>query len=348
MKKARSFLAAFAVGLALLSGIVGPRAYAATPAPTTGQGNGLKISPVRTDLTIEKGGSRQVSIFLENITNFPITVSGVINDFVASSDESGEPQIILDANQSAPGNSFKTLVSSVPGGTLAPGERKEFRVTIAVPKNAASGGYYGAVRYGPGSGQNNKNVALQANVGSIFLITVPGNITEQLKVESFDIMHNSSVGSLFNSGPVAVQTRFRNSGNIHVAPFGKIIMKNFKGQVIWQTEINDTQPRGEVLPGSIRKFVNNVPVSKMFGRYTVEGSFGYGDQGALILAKKTFYIIPFKLIAAVLLVLAFLIFGLPRLVRAYNRSVVKRAQQQNGTPSRIAKPKAKPRGKPKK
>jgi hypothetical protein len=342
MKKARSFLAIAVVGLALLS-VSGIRAYAA---PLNGQGNGLKISPVRTDLTIEKGGSRQVSLFVENITAFPITIQGVVNDFVASDDESGEPRIMLDDKDTAPTNSFKSLVGSVQGTTLQPNERKELRVTIAVPKTATSGGYYGAIRYAPGNGQSEKNVSLTASVGSIFLITVPGNLTEQLKVESFDIMHGGSVSSLFNSGPVSVQTRFRNSGNIHVQPFGKIVIKNFSGKVIYETEINNTQPRGSVLPGSIRKFKNDVPIKKLFGRYTAEGSFGYGDSGSLILAKKTFYVIPFKLIAVVIFVLAFLIFVLPRLIRAYNRSIVRRAQSSGGTSAR-AKPKAKPRGKPK-
>jgi hypothetical protein len=344
MKKARKLLTVAAVGLALLSGF-GAKVYAATP--VTGQGNGLKISPVRTDLTIEKGGSRQVSLFLENITASPMTVSGVVNDFIPADDESGEPRIILDAGKKAPGNSFTNLLHNPPTLTLQAGERKEARITISVPKTASSGGYYGALRFAPGNGGSpDKNVSLTASVGSIFLITVPGNITEQLKVESFDIIHNGSVGALFNSGPVTVQTRFRNSGNIHVAPFGKIIIKNFKGQVVYEKEINDTQPRGSVLPGSIRKFTNEVPVKKMFGRYTAEGSFGYGTTGSLILAKKTFYVIPFKLIAAVLLVLAFLIFGLPRLIRAYNRSVVLRAQGGQGNAK--AKPKTQPRGKPKK
>jgi hypothetical protein len=342
MKKARSFLAIAVVGLALLS-VAGTKAYAATP--PAGQGNGLKIAPVRTDLTIDKGGSRTVSLFVENITAFPMTVQGVVNDFVASDDESGEPRVILDDKQSAPGNSFKSLISTLPSATLKPNERREMRVTLAVPKNATSGGYYGAIRFAPSSGQTDKNVALTASVGTIFLIRVPGNITEQLKVESFDVTKNGGVNVLFNSGPVSVVTRFKNFGNIHVLPFGKITVKDFKGHVIQETEVNNTQPRGSVLPGSIRKFDTPIKEKKLFGRYTVEGSFGYGSNGDLILAKKTFYVIPFKMIAAVLLGLAFLIFILPRLIRAYNRRIIQKA---GGQPASAAKPKARanPRSKP--
>jgi len=349
MKKARSLLAVAAAVLALLAS--GASASAAT-APATkapvGQGNGLKISPVRTDLTIEKGGSRQVQLYVENVTAFPMNLKGVTNDFVASDDESGEPRIILDNDKSAPEDSFKSLISSLPSVSLQPQERKLVNITLAVPKTAASGGYYGAVRFIPDNGPGDKNLSLNASVGSIFLITVPGNLIEQLKIESFDVLHNNSAGVLFNSGPVSIQTRFRNFGNVHVQPFGHIEVKDFRGHVIQTIEINSTQPRGNVLPNSIRKFINPVTATKLFGRYTVQGSFGYGDQGGLLLAKKTFYVIPYKYIAGVLLVLAFLIFVLPRLIRAYNRRIVQRAQAAQGSANVKPKPKPRTRSKPKK
>lgn len=341
MKKARSLLALATVGIYLLAGS-GATAFAQTSKSTNGQGNGLKIAPVRSDLTIEKGGSRQVSLFVENITAFPVTVTGIKNDFVPSTDESGEPRIILDDKESAPGNSFKTLVGTLPVIQIQPNERREVRITLTVPKNAAAGGYYGAVRFAPGNGQSDKNVSLTASVGSIFLVRVPGAVREQMKVESFAIKSGSTTSSLFNSGPVTVVTRFRNFGNIHVQPFGKIVVKNFSGKVIDEIEINNTQPRGSVLPDSIRKFEYEVKEKKLFGRYTAEGSFGYGSNGELILAKKTFYVIPFKMIAAVIFALAFIIFVLPRLIRAYNQSIVRRAQAAGSVKSK-PKTRVKPR-----
>lgn len=339
-------LAIAAIGIALVLVITVP-AYAQTrPAPANGPkgtGNGLKIAPVRTDIIIDKGNSRTVSMTIENITGFPVTVGGVTNDFVPSADESGEPRIILDEKQKAPGNSFKSLISTLPTVTLAPNERREVKITLSVPTNAPSGGYYGAIRFSPKTGVNDKNVALTASVGSIFLVRVPGDITEKMSVEAFSILPIKSceggtdkkpctpnyggAASLFSSGPVAVETRFRNFGNIHVQPFGKISIKNFSGKIIQEIEINNSQPRGSVLPASVRKFTNPVEEKKMFGKYTAEASFGYGSNGELLLAKKTFYVIPFKLIALVLGVLVFAIFILPRLIRSYNESVIRRSKQ---------------------
>lgn len=343
MKKAQRFLILAAVGVFLFSA-GGSKAYAQstktkpTVLPTQGQGNGLRISPVNVPLTIEKGGTRRVTITLENITASNLQVGGFKNDFVAASDESGEPRIILDDDKNAPVNSFKQLVGPLPTLSLKPGERKDVSVTLTVPKDAAAGGYYGAIRFAPVNGKNDKNVSLQASVGTIYLIRVPGEIKEQLKVEEFTAKHNATTGGLFSSGPIDIVVRFRNFGNVHVQPFGKISVKGFKGEVLYETEINNTQPRGSVLPDSIRKFV--IPVKtdkKWFGRYVAEGSFGYGSNGELIQARKVFYVIPFKLIAGVIFGLALLIFALPRAIRAYNRSVIRHA---GGQTSPQAKPKA--------
>ncbi len=337
MTGARSFLATVVVGAALLVG-GNTTVFAQSTGINSGRGNGLKIAPVRSDLTIEKGSNRMVSVFVENITAETINLKGITNDFVSSDDESGEPRIILDEKQSAPGNSFKSLVGPVESVSLKPNERREIRIILTVPAKSSSGGYYGAVRFIPAESENTKNVALTASVGTIFLVLVPGNIDEKLSVESFGVSHNKRVASLFNSGPVTVETRFRNFGNIHVQPFGKIFVKNTSGKVIAEMELNNVQPRGSVLPGSIRKFENAVKAEKMFGRYTVEGSFGYGSNGDLIMATKTFYIIPFKLIGTVMVLALFLIFGLPRLIRAYNQRII-----QNARPQRKSRP-SKPPG----
>jgi hypothetical protein len=59
------------------------------------------------------------------------------------------------------------------------------------------------------------------------------------------------------------------------------------------------------------------------------GNFGYGSNGQLLSGQTTFYVVPVGLIIAVIIVLlliAFGIFGLPRLIRAYNRSVIRKAR----------------------
>ncbi len=319
MSRTRSFLATLVVGCVLVVGaVLGGHGTGLAAAPVSkGNGNGLKIAPVRTDINIDKGASQTVSLFVENIMAYPVTINAIINDFVPSTDESGEPRIILDNSRLAPSNSFKSLVSTAPTISLEPNERREVKVTLSVPTDAASGGYYGAVRFSPSNGENNQNVVLTASVGTIFLVRVPGNISEKLSVESFDVSRDNKLGSYFGSGPISVETRFRNFGNIHVQPFGKIYIKNFSGKIIETIEINNVQPRGSVLPASSRKFSDPIKQQRFLGKYTAEANFGYGSNGELLLATKTFYVIPYKLIGIIVGVILLVVIVVPRLIRMY-------------------------------
>ena len=301
------------------------------PAQAATGGNGLRISPVRSDLIVSPGQSKSLYVSISNVTSEPATLQAVINDFVGNADESGNPSILLDSNQFAPKHSLKRFVSPIPNITLSPGQQKSVQVTLNVPKDAPGGGYFGAIRFSPASTASSKNqtVSLAGSVGSLILLKVPGDIKEQVSLSSFDIRQNDNPSSFFtNSKDLTVTVRFQNLGNIQEAPFGKILVKNRSGKVLSMVELNNTSPPGNVLPDSIRKFPLPIKNIGSLGQYKVEGNFGYGNSGQLLSASTTFYVIPTMFIIIFVLVVAlfaFLVFGMPKLVRAYNKSVIRKA-----------------------
>ena len=280
--------------------------------------NGFRISPVRNELTIEKGTSQTVSIMVENPSSLPIKAAALINDFQASDSEDGQPRILLD-NTFAPNHSLKRLVSNIPDTDIAPGGRKEVKVTITIPTNAVAGGYYGAVRFVPAENKKSANIALTASVGSIFLVNVPGNIKEHLELVQFTAAVNGSGKKIITSGKVSIITRLKNDGDTHEKPFGKIQVKNSKGVVVELAEINNTDPQANILPDSTRKFETTLTNKKWFGRYTVTASLGYNpSDGDLINAKTTFWYIPAWMVAVfsvLVLVLVFAAYMLYRKIR---------------------------------
>ena len=293
-----AFVSVFAVGLVRVG------------AQTT-QANGFRISPVRSEFTIEKGKSTTLTITLQNPSSSATTARAVVNDFVASDDESGEPRLILDDNAPLPKNDFKKLVAPIPDVQLGPKEKKDITVTIAIPASANAGGYYGAVRFLPAvQATDQKAVGLTASVGTIVLVRVPGNLTEKLDLVQMsaakkrvkDNTTTYSAKSFFTSGDVSVLTRLKNSGDIHVAPFGKVQIKDTFGKVIYTFEFNNTDPRGNILPDSIRRFGNDLPKRHWFGRYTIEANLGYSQGGGdLISAKATFWYIPTLALYAIII-----------------------------------------------
>ncbi len=332
-KRARfSVVAAIMAGFLVIN-LAAPLAHAATQ--TTSAGNAIKVAPVRTDLTIQPGQSRQVSITLQNLTNATVQYAAIVNDFVAGSGESGQPALILDANKFAPSHSLKRYIAPIPNVTVGGGQSKDVTVSITIPKDAAAGGYYGAVRFAPaGSIDPTKNVTLSASVGSLILVKVPGDIKENVTLASFDVRTDpeaTSGSSFFTSNKnLYAVARFKNTGNVHEQPFGKVVLK--RGSKVLQTvEINNTDPRGNVLPDSIRRFSVKLDKVGLWGKYTVEGNFGYGSSGQLVSGASTFYVFPLTYILiglGILLLIAGAIVGLPRAIKRYNQSIIRRATRR--------------------
>lgn len=317
----------------LLATVAGLLIFAPASLTQAVGGNGLRVTPVRSDLTIQPGTSQTVNVTVTNITTTPATLAAIVNDFTSNGDESGQPALLLDANQFAPKHSLKRFVKDIPGFTLQPGQQKTIPVTINIPANAAGGGYYGTVRFAPSDSIDpDKNVTLAGSVGSLILVRVPGDVKSQLSIASFDTRQNGGAKSLFftNKGIEAV-VRFQNQGNIQEQPFGKILLKDRSDKILAEYEINDVDPRGNVLPDTIRRFNTELNNIGKFGQYRLVGNFGYGSNGQLLSASTTFYVVPSILIIGFLSVvglLVFLIFGLPRLVKAYNERIISQARRR--------------------
>jgi hypothetical protein len=297
----------------------------------TGGGNGFRISPLTTDLTINAGQTQTAPIFVENITGTLVNVQVLFNDFTASNNESGQPELLLNPNQYAPSHSLKRYLAPISDFILQPGVEKQINISITIPTGTAGGGYYGAVRFAPVSTSSGRTVTLSASVASLILVRVPGNVVDDLQLASLDVRQNSN-GSpqaiFFSNKNLIVAARFQNLGNVQEQPFGKVLLESSKKDLA-SYEINNSVPRGNVLPGSVRMFTINLTNIGVIGKYTVLGNFGYGTNGQLLSGSTTFYVIPLTLVVAVIvivLLILFLIFGLPRLIRSYNRRVIRRAR----------------------
>lgn len=300
--------AVIVMALAVVFGVGGSLAVAQNDAA----GNGFRISPVRSEFVIEKGASQTLAITVENPTGGSVTARGVVNNFIASDKENGEPRLILDENAPQPRNNFKNLVGELPDVTLEPLQKKEIPVNISIPADASSGGYYGAIRFLPVDTEGDGNVALTASVGTIVLIRVPGDLEERLNLTQLSASQEGSTKSFFTGGDVSVATRLENVGNIHVQPFGKVHVKDMFGNVVQEFELNSTEPRANILPDSIRRFENDInkPDRGWFGRYTITANIGYSQgSGDLITASSSFWYLPVWFLIVLLLVIILIVGG---------------------------------------
>lgn len=281
--------------------------WAGTPvfAETNTSPNVIKVSPVRSDITVTAGGSHTLNTMVTNLTDTDIVIKPIINDFIAG-DEKGTPALILDADQYAPTHSLKRFMKPLDAVTIPAKQTKVVEVVINVPADAQAGGYFGAVRFAPSVDGDSGNINMSASAASIILLTVPGAMVEKLNMTEFLVQQSGKNGAFFYT-PKDIKTtfRFENKGNVQVAPFGKISIKN-GDEVVFEHDFNTKNPREMILPNSARRW--DVPFEKLgdFGHFTVNATFSYGSAGETIEVVRSFWIVPvWMLIAAgvVLLVL---------------------------------------------
>lgn len=223
---------------------------------------------------------------------------------------------------------------------------KNFVFTIEVPKSADPGGHYASIYFSSGklSGENGEEskVGVEAQIHSLILVRVSGDILEKAEIESFEIEGDkTSVNRL----PVLFVWRMKNMGNVHVRAQGNIEIKD----MFWQkTELIDANPKNyRVLPGSARKIESrwgNVfdtagsgktedffqEAKKEFdnfaiGKYSAKLDIVYGKGNDNFLSREiSFWVFPWRILLLSLIALAVFAAVIIALIKRYNKWIVKK------------------------
>lgn len=256
-------------------------------------GSGLTLSPTRGEFIIEKGKTANIEITLKNKSGAPAIAKVEVDDFVADN-KTGEPKIQI-SNNNTPAASIKKFLLNVEDVTLNTDETKKVLIPIQIPQNAVSGSYYGVIRYTAIATNTDKKegsqVGLTASVGYIALITVPGNITEQIQAQKIAVSRNDVNGSLFIAAPTKANVTLKNTGNGFTKPFGRVSITK-GGKEVYSYEMNDSDPRSSILPGSSRTFSDDIKNVSSFGRYTITTGVSYGAGGTILTLRSSFWVFP--------------------------------------------------------
>lgn len=294
-----------------------------------GSAQGIRISPTLIELNAEKGKTYNLNLNVTNVANSDMQYQSSVLDFTAAN-ELGTPRL-SDDNNLPETASIKTWVSVDSKFTLNTQKTKSLVARITIPTNAEPGGHYGVIRFSgtsPSLDNNSAGVGLSASAGALILIKVDGDITWKSSIESFYTAdNNKKQATFFESAPINFVTRVKNQGNSHIQPFGNIEIKDMFGSVVKAISINDN--KSNVLPNSIRRFDSELKQSWMFGLYTANLSLGYGTSGQALVSTITFWVIPYKVVLAVLFVVFSIIFVITRMLKAYKKSIIKRIKNED-------------------
>ncbi len=272
-------------------------------------GSGLQLSPTRTELSGNPGEQKNFTISLKNITQGPLSAQVSLNDF-ESDNSTGTPKILVDTNNRTP-YTLSKMVKGLRNIDLAAGETKEIKGTIDIPANASPGAYFGAVRYAivpQGASSDERQIALNASVAHLLLVEVPGDVVQQIQIQSLLMQRNGEAGKFFVNKPDKAALAVKNLGNGFSRPFGKVTITSGFGKQVYSYDVNNTDPRSIVLPNSSRTYTDEVGSITLPGKYTATASVAYGNGAEVVTYKSAFWYLPlWFIIALIVLIFAALV-----------------------------------------
>lgn len=266
-----------------LSGLFqNPPARAQTP---TGLAQFLEVSPARNELTLLKDipVTREVKVTNKHVSTIRLKVAF---DNILPNGVNGETRPVEEAT---PYDLQRFATLPVTSVELKPGESRTVAVTLRITGNTAPGGYYGMVRFSPQERTDLPPVAIQGEIGSLFLVRLPGQAKEGGTIKELNITASDGqrVGPFFIGRDLFLTSLVTNSGTVHFATAPKFTAKN---QFDRQSFEAATEARN-IFPQSDRKF--EVRWAKAgLGRHSVTAQTAIPGQGSVSLSKTVIVIPP--------------------------------------------------------
>jgi hypothetical protein len=313
----------------------------------------LTTSPLPVTLTTTPGGTISSDLRVQNSGTTPVQLKVNLLKFKANG-ENGQPQLL----QRETGDDFFDWVTFSKASFLAePGVWNTVTMTIATPTTAAFGYYYAVVFSEDNSSQPttapNANTLSGATATLVLLDVQAPGAKRQLDLVSF-----STDKKLYEYLPTTFNIRVNNSGNVHAVPIGNIYISRDHKNTIAVLNVNEAA--GNILPDSSRTFQTNwedgFPVytvkrdngqivsdkngnpeqqlnwdfSKIsnlrFGRYYAHLLLIYDDgtKDIPLEAEVSFWVVPWKMLPLVLLVVIMIFVG----IWSTGRGVLRRVRRK--------------------
>jgi len=274
------------------------------------QGVKIGVSPVVFELTGNPGETitNQIKVF-NSSEDATIGIEMIVED-ISPSGEEGFVSI-------APADTYTYSIASwvvfnEKEFILQPKEEKQVLFSIVIPENAEPGGHYGTVLAGSKAitGKEMTGTAIAARVGSLVLLSVPGEVKQELAVEEFTAPPYSEYG------PIDFVVRLENKGTVHVKPTGYITITNWLGRKVGDVGFASRN----VLPSAKRRFEASFDQKWLWaGKYTATLTGSYGSSNIpLSPVVITFWAFPWKFAAAALVLVLFFILTRKRWFAAFS------------------------------
>ncbi|MFA6520402.1 MAG: hypothetical protein WCT44_02215 [Candidatus Paceibacterota bacterium] len=261
--------------------------------------NDFVVEPGKTEVFLNPGESMVKNISVTNRVNKTVKFKLSTEDFVGT-DDANQPVILLGDTHSP--YSLKDFITpEITEFSLEFGEKITIPVSVSVPLNAEPRGFYGALIVSNDPDKLTNEVISEAQgktrivsrIGSLFLLKINGEGIESGDIENFKVIGPSKL--FYSERPDGFEIAYKNTGNVHLVPYGTITIKNIFGKAVAVLPVDAYF----ALPDSVRYREVMWEDGFNLGRYTAHLSLYKGYNEEYVDAKVSFWIIPWKILIPV-------------------------------------------------
>ena len=273
------------------------------------------VGPGRIELEVKPGQTIVEYISVSNRISDNRTFELTVED-ISGSNESDEAVVLLG---DAKGPYTVKDYISFPEKTfkLNLGERARIPITITIPPNAEPGGFYGSVLVqtvqtdeSEGTDSPVPRSPIIARVGTLFFLTVPGNVNKEGVTKEISLPDNKW---WYEKGPIKLNVLYENTGSVHLNPYGELRVKNLFNEEVGFIELEPWF----ALPQSFR--TKNITWDRevLFGRYTATAYVNRGYDDIVDEVTVSFWVLPWKIIGGTFLIIFLIIFGIRTFLKRF-------------------------------
>lgn len=297
--------------------------YSLFPIPSYAQSSiPLVVMPARNEIEVTPGEKTAITISFYNQSDDPVSGFFKTADFIVE-DSLGTPRFIENAEDApAKYSASRWLTLPYDRATLPAHDKVMIQTDILVPLDARAGGRYVAVFFQQGNiltkqtAENEVGSGTNLRIASLIYIKVKGPITEKALVSRF------FMPSFFEYGPVVITTDILNRGDYHVAPRVSLTLNNTFGGLVDQKLLKVQN----IFPDASRSYETELGTKWMVGRYKVNLSGSYGENGHALTADSYVWIFPWRVALLVILTIFIMILIVNNL---YNNIIVKKTSLED-------------------
>jgi hypothetical protein len=257
----------------------------------------LVVSPPRIDLEGKPGDVLQQAIKITNSGDKSITLSASAIDFIVA-DDSGTP---IQITTSASGRYLASpwFILDKPELTLSANQSMSIIAIIEIPADALPGGHYAGIFFAPKEkgALGTTGAVVTPEIGALFGITVAGNIKYDALIKDFSVKANVS-----EFGPIEFTAVIENQSDTHIRPNSKIVIHDMLGRQLAELPLDEVN----IFPFATRTLTGSWNTVWGLGRYRATLTSSYGP-GLVTSRDLSFWIMPYRLIASILVILLVLL-----------------------------------------